>query len=77
MAKFPSMKAKKLFAILTRSPLNYTVVHSVGSHRKLSSNGYPDITFAFHDNETIGGSVVKKILCKDVGLSEQEALNLI
>jgi len=77
MAKFQSLKAKRLFAILTRSPLNYAVVHSVGSHRKLSSNCYPDITFAFHDNETVGGSVVKKILCKDVGLGEQEALDLI
>ncbi|MHC9540330.1 MAG: type II toxin-antitoxin system HicA family toxin [Vulcanimicrobiota bacterium] len=78
MAKFPSMKSKKLFAILSRSPLNYCTVYSKGSHKKLvSASGYPDLRYAFHDNETISGGLVRDILCDDVGLSEVEAFNLI
>lgn len=78
MAKFPSLKAKRLFRVLGNSPLNYVVIHRVGSHRKLSSlRGYPEIMFAFHDKETVSGSLVRKILCEDVGLGEEEALDLI
>jgi len=72
------LKSKKLWALLTRSPLNYSVAHRAGSHRKLvSASGYPEIGFAFHDKETIGGGVVKRMLCEQVGLTEQEALDLI
>jgi predicted RNA binding protein YcfA (HicA-like mRNA interferase family) len=75
---FPSLKAKDLFAILGRQPLAYRVVRQSGSHRRLESpNGYPPLTFAFHDDTTIPRGAVKKILCKDVGLTEAEALALI
>ena len=33
--------------------------------------------FSFHDGQTIPGGVVKKILTKDVGLSEEEARKLV
>ena len=78
MAKFPSLKAKKLYGILTRSPLSYGVAHRAGSHRKLvSENGYPTIEFAFHENETISGGVIKRILCDQIGLTEEEAMTLL
>jgi predicted RNA binding protein YcfA (HicA-like mRNA interferase family) len=61
-----------------RAPLAYYVDHQVGSHRKLKSpNGYPTLGFSFHDNVTIPPRLVKKILVRDVGLSEEEALGLI
>jgi len=78
MAQFPSLKAKKMFAILKRSPLNYSVAHSAGSHRKLvSASGYPDLRYAFHDSVTLPGSIVREILINQVGLTEREALNLL
>ncbi len=82
---FPSLKAPQLLRVLMREPLAYEIKKSQGSrkrkgtsHRKLvSRNGYPDIGFAFHDKQTIPGGTVKKVLTKDVGLSETEARNLV
>ncbi|HVY95349.1 MAG TPA: type II toxin-antitoxin system HicA family toxin [Solirubrobacterales bacterium] len=77
MAPFPSVKAKRLLAILERSPLNYRVARRSGSHRRMESPGRPALTFAFHDKATIAGGLVRKILVKDVGLDEDEARKLL
>jgi predicted RNA binding protein YcfA (HicA-like mRNA interferase family) len=74
---FPSMKARELLAVLTREPLNYEIVRQRGSHRRLQSPGRPSLTFAFHDRATVGPGLVRKVLCRDVGLSEEEALELL
>jgi predicted RNA binding protein YcfA (HicA-like mRNA interferase family) len=50
---FPSVKAKRLLALLERQPLNYKVVRRSGSHRRMESPGRPPLTFAFHDKATI------------------------
>jgi predicted RNA binding protein YcfA (HicA-like mRNA interferase family) len=77
MAEFPSMKARDLVAVLMRSPLNYAVARPSGSHRRLKSPGRPSITFAYHDRATLGPAAVRKVLVRDVGLSEDEALRLL
>lgn len=77
MADFPSMKARRLLAVLQREPLGYRVVRQAGSHRRLCAPGRPPITFAFHDGQTIRPHRVRKILCDDVGLVEEEALDLL
>ncbi len=81
MAEFPSLKAKKMLAILERNPLCYGEKPGKkrkGSHRHLvSENGHPDIAFWAHDKETLKGSVVREILVKQVGLEEDEALKLV
>ena len=77
MSDFPSMKARELLAVLTREPLSYEVVRQRGSHRRLKAPGRPPITFAFHDGATIAPGLVRKILCRDVGLGEDEALKLL
>jgi predicted RNA binding protein YcfA (HicA-like mRNA interferase family) len=75
---FPSLKAPQLLRILLREPLGYEVKSQNGSHRKLESvNGYPKLGFSFHDGVTIPGRTVKKILVKDVGLEENQAIELI
>lgn len=75
---FPSLKAKRLLAVLKRKPLEYRITEQTGSHRKLESpNGYPPLGFSFHDKTTLPRGLVKKILTKDVGLSEEEALRLL
>jgi predicted RNA binding protein YcfA (HicA-like mRNA interferase family) len=81
VAEFPSLKAKKMLAILEREPLRYREKPGKkrkGSHRHLvSSNGYPNIGFWAHDKDTLKGSVVKDILVKQVGLSDDEARKLL
>jgi predicted RNA binding protein YcfA (HicA-like mRNA interferase family) len=74
---FPSLKAKQLMKVLRRKPLRYSVVSQRGSHRKLEAEGYPAINFAFHDKDEVPPGLVRQILVQRVGLSEQEALELI
>jgi predicted RNA binding protein YcfA (HicA-like mRNA interferase family) len=71
------MKARELLAVLIREPLSYEIVRQRGSHRRLKAAGRPPITFAFHDGATIAPGMVRKILCRDVGLGEDEALKLL
>ena len=75
---FPSVKAGKMLRTLERKPLSYKVVRQKGSHRRLKSDaGYPDLLFSFHDGVTLPPRAVRKILTKDVGLSTEEALELL
>jgi predicted RNA binding protein YcfA (HicA-like mRNA interferase family) len=75
--EFPSLKSKALLALLKRRPLGYEVVRQKGSHRRLESpNGYPPLTFAWHDGATIPPGAVRKVLINDVGLTEEEASEL-
>lgn len=77
MSQFPTMKAKRLLAVLERQPLGYRTVRRVGSHRRMESPNYPPLTFAFHDKATVPSGLVRKILTRDVGLAEEEARKLI
>jgi predicted RNA binding protein YcfA (HicA-like mRNA interferase family) len=77
MPPFPSMKAKRLLAVLMREPLNYRIVRQRGSHRTLKAPGRPPLSFAFHDREEVRPSTVRKMLVKQVGLEEAEALDLL
>jgi predicted RNA binding protein YcfA (HicA-like mRNA interferase family) len=77
MSQFPSMKAKRLLAVLERKPLGYRVLRQSGSHRRMEAPGRPSLTFAFHDNATIPSGMVRKILVRDVGLAENEARKLL
>jgi len=75
---FPALKAKRLLAVPMRRPLHYTVQRQSGSHRTLASSaGYPTLLFSFHDGVTIPPGAVRKILTKDTGLTEAEALALL
>jgi len=71
------MKARVLLRVLERRPLSYRVIRQTGSHRRLQSPSYPPLTYAFHAGETIAGGVVRKILVRDVGLSEAKARELL
>ena len=67
---YPSMKSSDLLHIL--AALGYMEDRRAGSHRRLKADGRPDLTFAFHDGQTVPPGLVRKILSKDVGLSEVE-----
>jgi hypothetical protein len=43
----------------------------------MEAAGRPPIMFSFHDRQTIRPGTVKRILCDQVGLSEDEALKLL
>lgn len=77
MGQFPTMKAKRLLAVLEREPLNYRVSRQSGSHRRMEAPGRPPLTFSFHDKATVPSGLVRKLLVKDVGLAEDEARKLL
>ncbi len=77
-ADFPSMRWPALRRVLEREPLTYTVARASGSHLTLkSAAGYPDLHLAFHERQEIPPGLVRKILCRDVGLSKEDALRLL
>jgi hypothetical protein len=43
MNPFPSMKAKRLLAVLERQPLDYELVRQSGSHRRMRSPVHPPL----------------------------------
>lgn len=69
------MRSSDLLHILAH--LGYIEDRRVGSHRRLKANGRPDLTFAFHDGQTVPPGLVRKILAKDVGLSEDEIREIL
>lgn len=75
--QFPSMKAQEFERILARAPLEYTVARQTGSHRRLVAPNHPPLTFSYHKGATIPPGVVRKILVKDVGLTEEQALTIL
>lgn len=71
------MAARELLGILMRAPLEYQVSCQKGSHRRLVAPERPPLTFAFHDGQRLPPGLVKKVLTRDVGLSEEEMLELL
>lgn len=77
MGQFPTMKAKRLLAVLEREPLNYRVSRQSGSHRRMEAPDRPPLTFAFHDRATVPSGLIRKVLVRDIGLAEDEARKLL
>ncbi len=59
MSQWPSIKAKRLLAVLLR--LGWEVKRQSGSHRTLARNGWPDYVFAFHEGDEIGPKMLARI----------------
>jgi predicted RNA binding protein YcfA (HicA-like mRNA interferase family) len=59
MSQWPSCKAKRVLAALLR--IGWQIKRQSGSHRTLSRNGWPDVVFAFHDQEEIGPRMLARI----------------
>lgn len=69
---FPSLKAAAMLRILHN--LGYAVVRQNGSHCILRADGRQQITFANHPGTSLAPGLVREILVKQAGLSEDEAL---
>jgi predicted RNA binding protein YcfA (HicA-like mRNA interferase family) len=77
VAVFPSMKAGRFLAVLTREPLGYKVTRQSGSHRTLEATDRPKLLWSYHDGADVPPGVIRKYLVNQVGLSEAEALALL
>lgn len=77
MAQFPALRWPQMRRILERRPLSYRVVRETGSHRRMEAPGRPPLVLAFHNDAEVPPGLVRKILVRDIGLSEAEALSLL
>ena len=73
--QFPSLRAQQMLRVLRR--LGYQEGRREGSHRRLVAGGRPELTFAFHDRVTLPPGVVRSILVRQVGLTVDEALEVV
>jgi predicted RNA binding protein YcfA (HicA-like mRNA interferase family) len=69
MSKWGSVKARQLLAALLR--IGWEIAWQKGSHRRLKRPGWPNYTFAFHDNEEIGPGLLARI-AKQTGLVPED-----
>ena len=69
MSQWPSTRAKRVLAALVR--IGWTIKRQTGSHRVLSRHDWPDVVFAFHDNEELGPRMLAR-LAKHTGLTPKD-----
>ena len=69
MSNWPATKARRVLAVLTR--IGWTVKRQSGSHRTLARTDWPDVVFAFHDDEELGPRMLSRI-SKRTGLRPED-----
>ena len=69
MSQWPSTRSRRVLAALLRQ--GWSIKRQTGSHRTLSHPGWPDVVFAFHDDEEIGPRMLARI-AKKTGLAPED-----
>jgi len=69
VSSWPSTKARRVLGALLR--LGWSVKRQTGSHRTLSRPDWPDVVFAFHDDEEIGPKMLSRV-AKNTGLRPED-----
>jgi predicted RNA binding protein YcfA (HicA-like mRNA interferase family) len=69
LSNWPSTKASRVLAALLK--IGWQVKRQSGSHRTLARNNWPDVVFAFHDDEEIGPKMLARI-AKRTGLAPSD-----
>lgn len=69
MSQWPAAKARRVLAALLR--IGRRIKRQSGSHRRLSRSGWPDYTFAFHDDAEIGPAMLTR-MAEQTGLKPQD-----
>ncbi len=69
MSRWPSAKARRVLAALAR--IGWRIKRQSGSHRTLEREGWPDVVFAFHDDDEIGPRMLARI-AKHTGLRPED-----
>ena len=69
MSDWKTVKAKRLLAALLQ--IGWRVKRQTGSHKILERPDWPDMVFAFHDNEEIGPMMLARV-AKVTGLKPED-----
>jgi predicted RNA binding protein YcfA (HicA-like mRNA interferase family) len=69
VSSWPSAKARRVLAGL--HSIGWREKRRKGSHRILERPGWPDVVFAFHDNEELGPRMLSR-LAKSTGLTPED-----
>jgi predicted RNA binding protein YcfA (HicA-like mRNA interferase family) len=69
MSTWPATKARRVLAALLR--IGWRIKRTSGSHRTLARPNWPDVVFAFHDDEEIGPRMLARI-AKQTGLAPDD-----
>jgi len=69
VSQWPATKARRVLAALLR--IGWRIKRTSGSHRTLEREGWPDVVFAFHDDEEIGPRMLARI-AKRTGLKPDD-----
>ena len=69
MSQWSATKARRVLAALLR--IGWRIKRSSGSHKTLERPGWPDVVFAFHDNEELGPRMLAR-LAKHTGLTPED-----
>ena len=69
MSQWISTKARRVLAALLR--IGWSIKRQTGSHRVLERPGWPDVVFAFHDNDEISPRMLARI-AKVTGLVPED-----
>jgi predicted RNA binding protein YcfA (HicA-like mRNA interferase family) len=69
VSNWPAVKARRVQAALLR--IGWSVKRVSGSHKTLARANWPDVVFAFHDDEEIGPRMLAR-LAKKTGLMPED-----
>jgi len=69
MSTWPAAKARRVFAALQR--IGWRQDRTVGSHRIMKKQGWPDYPFSFHDSEELGPAILARI-SKKTGIQPRD-----
>jgi predicted RNA binding protein YcfA (HicA-like mRNA interferase family) len=69
MSDWKTVKARRLLSALLR--IGWKVKRQTGSHKILERSNWPDVVFAFHDNEEIGPKMLARV-AKVTGLKPED-----
>ncbi len=69
MSQWPAAKARRVLAALRR--MGWRIKREAGSPRTLAREGWPDVVFAFHDQDEIGPKMLARI-ARHTGLTPED-----
>lgn len=69
MSTWPAAKARRVLTALSK--IGWHIKRQSGSHRTLARLDWPDVVFAFHDDEEIGPKMLARI-AKRTGLKPED-----
>lgn len=69
MIAWPSTRASRVLAALLK--IGWVIKRQAGSHRTSSRQGWPNVTFAFHDSDEPGPTMLAR-MAKNTGLKPED-----